>query len=97
MQLADLYRRALDFEFLGIEEGMHLFEHAPLSDLMKGSPAEKAGFKVDDIIVAINTNFSNNVQQYKNMLQNTGETFRILINREGELKIISLKVKSILR
>ena len=64
---------------------------------MKGSPAEKAGFKVDDIIVAINTNFSNNVQQYKNMLQNTGETFRILINREGELKIISLKVKSILR
>ena len=34
MQLADLYRRALDFEFLGIEEGMHLFEHAPLSDLM---------------------------------------------------------------
>jgi cyclic dehypoxanthinyl futalosine synthase len=34
MQLADLYRRALDFEFLSIEEGMHLFEHAPLSDLM---------------------------------------------------------------
>ena len=34
MQLADLYRRALDFEFLTIEEGMHLFGHAPLSDLM---------------------------------------------------------------
>ena len=68
-----------------------------ISDIMKGSPAEKAGFKVDDVIVAINTNFSNNVQQYKNMLQNTGETFRVLVNREGELKIITLKVKSILR
>ena len=68
-----------------------------ITDVMKGSPAEKAGFKVDDVIVAVNTNFSNNVQQYKNMLQNTGETFRILINRGGELKVVPLKVKSILR
>jgi hypothetical protein len=68
-----------------------------ISDVMEGSPAEKAGLKVDDIIVAINTNFSNNVQSYKNMLQNTGETFRVLVNRNGELKMLNLKVKSILR
>jgi len=68
-----------------------------ITDIMEGSPAAKAGFQVDDIIVAINTNFSNNVQSYKNMLQNTGETFRILINRNGELKMITMKVKSILR
>lgn len=29
MQLADLYQKALNFEFLTIEEGMFLFEHAP--------------------------------------------------------------------
>lgn len=29
MQLADLYQKALQFEFLTIEEGMFLFEHAP--------------------------------------------------------------------
>ena len=34
MQLADLYQRALKFEFLSIEEGMFLFEHAPLTELM---------------------------------------------------------------
>jgi cyclic dehypoxanthinyl futalosine synthase len=34
MQLADLYNRALNFQFLSIEEGMFLYEHAPLSDLM---------------------------------------------------------------
>ncbi len=34
MQLADLYSRALKFEFLSIEEGMFLFEHAPLAELM---------------------------------------------------------------
>ena len=34
MQLADLYNKALEFQFLSIEEGMFLFEHAPLTELM---------------------------------------------------------------
>jgi cyclic dehypoxanthinyl futalosine synthase len=34
MQLADLYQKALNFEFLTIEEGMFLFEQAPLTELM---------------------------------------------------------------
>ncbi|HEX6915994.1 MAG TPA: cyclic dehypoxanthinyl futalosine synthase [Chitinophagaceae bacterium] len=34
MQLAELYQKALAFEFLSIEEGMFLFEHAPLTELM---------------------------------------------------------------
>jgi cyclic dehypoxanthinyl futalosine synthase len=35
MQLAALYQKALAFEFLTVEEGMFLFEHAPLTDLMQ--------------------------------------------------------------
>ena len=31
---AQLYQRALAFEFLSAEEGQHLFEHAPLTELM---------------------------------------------------------------
>ncbi len=34
MMLADLYNKALAREWLSIEEGMFLFEHAPLADLM---------------------------------------------------------------
>ena len=34
MDLNSLYSRALKFEFLSIEEGMFLFENAPLTDLM---------------------------------------------------------------
>ena len=34
MQLADLYKKALQFEFLSVEEGMFLFENAPLAELM---------------------------------------------------------------
>lgn len=34
MELANLYQRALDFDFLSVEEGIYLFEQAPLADLM---------------------------------------------------------------
>lgn len=33
MQLSDLYAKAMRFEFFSIEEGMYLFEHAPLAEL----------------------------------------------------------------
>lgn len=34
MNLSDLYKKALQFEFLTIEEGIFLFEHAPTAELM---------------------------------------------------------------
>ena len=34
MEIGNLYDKALRFEFLSIEEGMHLFEQAPLTELM---------------------------------------------------------------
>src|SRR6266498_2014698 len=34
MNLSDLYQKALDFNFLNIGEGVHLFKNAPLAELM---------------------------------------------------------------
>ncbi|HRH61512.1 MAG TPA: hypothetical protein PL045_13130, partial [Chitinophagaceae bacterium] len=34
MNTAELYQRALNFEFLSVEEGVFLFQHAPLAELM---------------------------------------------------------------
>jgi cyclic dehypoxanthinyl futalosine synthase len=34
MDLSSLYKKALDFEFLSVEEGMFLFNNAPLTELM---------------------------------------------------------------
>ena len=34
MQLNDLYQKAVAFEFLTVEEGVFLYQHAPLTDLM---------------------------------------------------------------
>ena len=34
MDISALYQKALDFDFLTVEEGVYLFDHAPLAELM---------------------------------------------------------------
>src|SRR4051794_5661112 len=34
MDVSELYHKALNFDFLNVEEGVHLFHYAPLADLM---------------------------------------------------------------
>ena len=66
-----------------------------VDDIIHGSPAFKAGFKKDDVIMAIDNNFSNDVSQYKNILQAEHERVRVLILRNGVPFIIILKVGKI--
>jgi C-terminal processing protease CtpA/Prc len=66
-----------------------------VGDVMDGSPAEKAGIRVDDILLAINNSFNGNMQLYKNLLQNTGDKLKLIISRDGQLMTFELRVKSI--
>jgi C-terminal processing protease CtpA/Prc len=63
---------------------------------MPGSPSEVAGFKPGDVMVAVDNNFTRNIQTYKTLMQNPGQKLKILILRDGEPIILTLKVKSIL-
>jgi hypothetical protein len=64
-------------------------------DVIKNSPAYKAGLKKDDIIIGINNNFSNDISTYKNLLQNVGEKIRLLVMRDTTLLVISFRVGKI--
>ena len=91
------FRDPFDYSYTGL--GLYWIEgEIRVGDVMKDSPADKAGFKVDDIVVGINSNMSQNLQLYKSMLQNTGERVKILVNRPGGggMLELNLKVKSIL-
>lgn len=89
------YRDLFDYSYTGL--GIYWVEgEIRVGDVMKDSPAEKAGFKEDDIILAVNNNFSNNIQLYKNLLQSAGEKVKVVIKRNGELIQIVLRVKSII-
>lgn len=67
-----------------------------VEDIIAGSPAEKAGFLLDDEIIAVDNNFSNNIQQYKNMLQEPDRRMKVIIRRNGVLQDIILESGNIL-
>jgi hypothetical protein len=67
-----------------------------IGDIAKNSPAEKAGLKEGDVVMAVNKNFNQNLNQYKIALQSTEGPAKLIIRRDGELKEFNFKVKNIL-
>jgi hypothetical protein len=65
-------------------------------DIVKGSPGDVAGFKSGDIIMAIDNNFTKNIQHFKAVMQVAGTKLAVLISREGVPIILTLHVKNIL-
>jgi len=89
------YRDQFDYSYTGL--GLYWIDgEIRVGDVMKDSPAEKAGLKVDDVVIGINDNLSQNLQLYKSMLQNTGDKVKLLVNRKpGGLLEMNMKIKSI--
>jgi hypothetical protein len=86
---------SFDYSYTGLQ--MYLIDGAiTVTEIMKKSPAEAAGFKEGDIVIGIENNLSGNIQTYKALLQNAGSKVRVLINRNGELMVINIRVKNIL-
>lgn len=89
------YSDSFDYSYTGL--GFYLIDGAiTITDIIKGSPAEKAGFKFGDIIIGVENNFSNNIQTYKVLMQNAKARLRVLVMRNGQPQVIYMKVKSIL-
>ena len=89
------YEEPFDYSYTGM--GIYFINGDILvEDVLAGSPAEKAGLKIGDRILAVDKNFTNNIQVYKNMLQNPGSRLNLIVIRDGIPITISLKVKSIL-
>ena len=89
------FRDPFDYSYTGL--GIYKIDgEVRVVDIMPGSPAEKAGFLPGDIVMAMNNNFTKNVQVYKNLMQNIGEKIKVLVLREEGPIILTLKVRSIL-
>lgn len=89
------YRDPFDYSYTGL--GLYWIDgEIRVGDVIKDSPADHAGFKVDDVVMAVNNNFSKNIQTYKSLLQNVGEKVRVVVKRPSGLEQLVLRVKSIL-
>lgn len=88
-------RDPFDYSYTGL--GMYVIDgEIRVIDVMPNSPAESAGFQQGDVVLAVENNFTNNIQAYKTLLQNPGEKLKILVLREDGPIMLTLKVKSIL-
>ena len=61
-----------------------------------GSPAEQAGIKQGDVVIAINNDFSQNFNKYKMAILASNTKVKLVVRREGELIQMEMKMKSIL-
>jgi hypothetical protein len=88
------FSEPFDYAYTGL--GIFLVDgEVIVEDVIKDSPGEKAGFKQGDIIFSIGSDFSNNIQKYKELLQQAGANLKVLVQRDGKLKFLNLKVGSI--
>jgi hypothetical protein len=89
------FNEPFDYSYTGL--GIFMIDgEITVEDVIKDSPGEKAGFKVGDVIFAIEKDFSKNIQSYKNLLQHAGAKLKVLVMRNEELVFLTLVVKSIL-
>jgi hypothetical protein len=67
-----------------------------VEDIIKNSPAEKAGFLLGDEIIGVGNSINQTIQVYKTALQVPNQRVKVFIRRNGDLQTIMLFVASIL-
>lgn len=84
------YNDPFDYSYTGL--GIYAYDNRiVVEDIIKGSPAEAAGFMIGDEIISVATDFSGNLQVYKLLMQNAGKNVRMLIKRKNELMMLNLQ------
>ena len=83
-----------DYAYTGL--GIYLINgKIMVEDVIEGSPADKANFRVNDEILAVNKNFSLNMQVYKTILQKPFEAVHVIVKRGIVLKELIINTVSI--
>jgi hypothetical protein len=90
------YIDPFDYSYTGL--GIYMEEgEIKVIDIIPNSPGDKAGFRTDDIIYAVDKNFTRNIQTIKAALQNAGAKVTVLVMRNGKPIVLNLKIKNLLR
>lgn len=85
------YNDEFDYSYTGMN--MYYVDGKVISDeVIKKSPADIAGLKKGDVIIAVNSNFSNDVGIYKNLMQGVGQKITLLITRDNVPLILTFRV-----
>lgn len=88
------YREKFDYSYTGM--GFYYFGDAVcITDIVRRSPAEKAGLKPGDIILGMDNMLGKDIQEYKSLLLQTGKTIKVFVMRNGVPLQLKLKIGNI--
>jgi len=90
-----LYREPFEYSYSGIEL-YYLNNTTVIGSVVKDSPADLAGLKAGDVLIAINNNASQDFAQYKKALTSARKRVKLIIRRDDALIEFSLKLLSVL-
>lgn len=89
------FNEMFDYSYAGME--LYLVNgKIIIGDVATGSPAEAAGLKEGDEVMAVNKNFNQNLNQYKIALQTPNEKVKLILRRDGNIFSLEFRVKSII-
>ncbi len=88
------YADNFDYSYTGL--GIYMVNgEITVIDIIKGSPGEKAGFKPDDTIYAIDNSLTTDIQTFKTLLQNAGSKVKIVVSRNKKLLTLNMVIRDI--
>ena len=89
------YLEVFDYSYTGFSfyaiDGQIVVE-----DVIKNSPADLAGIKIGDEVIAVGNLFNLNIQAYKQALQSPNSKIKLILRRNENLITINFKTSSIL-
>jgi Aspartyl protease len=83
-----------DYAYTGMSL-YNFYDKIFIDDIIKGSPAEKAGLKNGDELIAVGLDFSGSIYNYENLLQRAKEQIKIIIKRDDKMQFVLLRPLSI--
>jgi PDZ domain/Aspartyl protease len=90
------FNQPFDYSYSGVTIAL-IGGKIVVTDVMKGSPGEDAGFREGDVVLEVNGDAGQDMQVYQGLMRTIGPKIRVRVRREeGEVALLSLKVKSIL-
>jgi hypothetical protein len=69
---------------------------AIIDNVVKDSPAEKAGLQNGDLLLGVNNNFTNNIDGYKSLISSCRNEIKVAVMRDNQIKTFVVLVESVL-
>lgn len=86
------FRDKFDYSYTGMNIYLEMDESIVIDDIVPHSPAEKAGLKNGDVIIAVDRDFSGNISAYRHLLKEAGKRVELVLRRDGEIVIKKIRI-----